>query len=102
MIKKYKKRLLYILTSIIAIILIGLAAKQVIAKVTLSSEESFLNPKADDLIGSNMNTSFQDRLQKYGKAACFYHAQDEGKKKNYNSGINGIINSNSGSYDIIE
>ena len=63
MIKKYKKRLLYILTSIIAIILIGLAAKQVIAKVTLSSEESFLNPKADDLIGSNMNTSFQDRLQ---------------------------------------
>ena len=83
MIKKYKKRLLYILTSIIAIILIGLATKQVIAKVTLSSEESFLNPKADDLIGSNMNTSFQDRLQKYGKAACFYHAQDEGKKKNY-------------------
>lgn len=27
---------------------------------------------------------------------------NEGKKKNYNSGINGIINSNSGSYDIIE
>ncbi len=84
MIKKYKKKLLYILTSIIAIILIGLAAKQVIAKVSLSSEESFLNPKADDLIGSNMNTSFQDRLQKYGKAACFYHAKDGDNSVNRN------------------
>ena len=50
MIKKNKKRLLYIAISVIALIIVGMLTNHVIADIYNPSESEFLKKKADNLV----------------------------------------------------
>lgn len=90
MIKKNKKRLLYIAISIIALIIVGLFTSNVIAAYFEMNKSNFLNQSANSLLNRNVDdTPLKQELRKRGTWACFYH--DETKP--YTSAENSIIKS---------
>lgn len=90
MIKKNKKRLLYIAISVIALIIVGMLTNNVLAEIYNPSESEFLSTRADDLVGKNISWTFYDTLKNKGNLACFFH-REGGSQSDVNHVIHSVF-----------